>query len=201
MTNNLQMALPSFTEAWAKMEAKGYRYGRDALENVELGYAMAQDELEARTSPPADDVVEAARKAAERFREYERSHREQANPDDPRDTRHVKAERNREMAEMLEAALRNAEQPEPRTSEGWQDISSAPKDGTRFIGAYVEQDGTVSSIAIVRWQTAEQIAAAWGDGVDGDDVLTKFLPGWDDDGDEACINRWMPLPPAPEPQP
>lgn len=33
-----------FEAAWEKMEARGYRYGRDALEQVRLGWTMAQAE-------------------------------------------------------------------------------------------------------------------------------------------------------------
>ena len=80
----------------------------------------------------------------------------------------------------------------------WLPIETAPKDGTHIIGAYIDRFGSVSSIAIIRWQTAEQNAARWGDGVDGDDLLSRFLPGWDDDGDTACATHWMPLPEPPE---
>lgn len=32
----------TFAQAWAKFEAKGYRYGRDALENVHFGWKIAK---------------------------------------------------------------------------------------------------------------------------------------------------------------
>lgn len=32
----------TFDQAWAKFEAKGYRYGRDALENVRFGWDIAK---------------------------------------------------------------------------------------------------------------------------------------------------------------
>lgn len=44
--------VPSFEKAWARYEAKGYQYGRDALENVEFGYWIALEELAALV--PAD---------------------------------------------------------------------------------------------------------------------------------------------------
>lgn len=34
----------SFDEAWKLKEAKGFRYGRDALEQVRMGWEMAQKE-------------------------------------------------------------------------------------------------------------------------------------------------------------
>ena len=37
--------LPSFDAWWAQMEARGYRYGDDALENVKLGFQGAIDLL------------------------------------------------------------------------------------------------------------------------------------------------------------
>ena len=37
--------MSAFEDAWAKKEAEGYRYGRDALENVRFGYEMAQTEM------------------------------------------------------------------------------------------------------------------------------------------------------------
>lgn len=36
------MNLPPFAEAWKTMEARGYRYGSDALESVRTGYALAE---------------------------------------------------------------------------------------------------------------------------------------------------------------
>lgn len=39
------MKLPTFEEAWAQKEAQGYLYGRDALEQVKLGWQMAVDAL------------------------------------------------------------------------------------------------------------------------------------------------------------
>lgn len=37
-------APPTFAEAWREMEAKGYQYGSDALENVRFGFAIARGE-------------------------------------------------------------------------------------------------------------------------------------------------------------
>lgn len=34
-----------FRAAWARMEAAGYRYGRDALEQVRMGWRLARGEL------------------------------------------------------------------------------------------------------------------------------------------------------------
>lgn len=35
----------AFTRAWAKMEARGFKYGADALEQVKLGWRLARGEL------------------------------------------------------------------------------------------------------------------------------------------------------------
>jgi len=40
-----ERVLPPFREAWAKKEAEGYQYGRDALEQVHFGYQIARAEL------------------------------------------------------------------------------------------------------------------------------------------------------------
>jgi len=40
----------TFEEAWSKMEAKGYKYGRDALEQVRLGWDMRTRSMSARTN-------------------------------------------------------------------------------------------------------------------------------------------------------
>ena len=37
---------PVFEEEWAKKEADGYQYGRDALENVKFGFEIAQEAYE-----------------------------------------------------------------------------------------------------------------------------------------------------------
>ena len=37
--------ITTFAEAWAKMEARGYRYGEDALENVRMGWDLAMGML------------------------------------------------------------------------------------------------------------------------------------------------------------
>lgn len=37
---------PVFEEEWAKKEAAGYQYGRDALENVKFGFTIAQEAYE-----------------------------------------------------------------------------------------------------------------------------------------------------------
>jgi hypothetical protein len=42
----------TFKEAWAKYEAKGYDYGRDALDNVEFGWQIC---MEAMNSAPKQD--------------------------------------------------------------------------------------------------------------------------------------------------
>jgi uncharacterized membrane protein YjgN (DUF898 family) len=34
----------TFEEAWARMERKGYRYGKDALEQVRFGWRLARGE-------------------------------------------------------------------------------------------------------------------------------------------------------------
>ena len=34
-----------FRAAWARMEAAGYRYGKDAIEQVRLGWRLARGEL------------------------------------------------------------------------------------------------------------------------------------------------------------
>lgn len=39
------MKLPTFEEAWARKEAQGYLYGRDALEQIKLGWRMAVEAL------------------------------------------------------------------------------------------------------------------------------------------------------------
>lgn len=36
----------TFKEAWAVKEAEGYQYGPDALEQVEFGWRLAQDEID-----------------------------------------------------------------------------------------------------------------------------------------------------------
>lgn len=36
----------TFAQAWAKMRAKGYQYGEDALEQVRMGWDLAQDALD-----------------------------------------------------------------------------------------------------------------------------------------------------------
>lgn len=41
----------TFEQAWARKEAEGYRYGRDALENVHFGWEIAIEAL----SPPTSD--------------------------------------------------------------------------------------------------------------------------------------------------
>lgn len=38
--------LPDFAVAWKRYEDQGYRYGRDALEQVRFGYRIAQEELQ-----------------------------------------------------------------------------------------------------------------------------------------------------------
>lgn len=125
-----------------------------------------------RTSP---ELVEAARRAAARFRIIGTlPHRSAAY-----------RRRNREIAEMLEAALRNAEQPEPRTSEGWQDISSAPKDGTKF-DAWVPDAFGGHRMTDLSFNARGQLRQHG--------LLTPAeLPRWP--------THWRPLPPAPEPQP
>jgi len=35
----------AFTRTWAKMEARGFKYGADALEQVKLGWRLARGEL------------------------------------------------------------------------------------------------------------------------------------------------------------
>lgn len=55
-------ALPPFKQEWAKKEAAGYRYGRDALEQVRMGYRMAQEALSAapaQDAPSAQDARDA----------------------------------------------------------------------------------------------------------------------------------------------
>lgn len=37
----------TFEEAWAKMEAKGYRYGQDAIEQVRFGWELRDVEVDA----------------------------------------------------------------------------------------------------------------------------------------------------------
>jgi hypothetical protein len=162
--------LPPFEQAWAKKEADGYLYGRDALENVRFGYEIARDELkalsrltpehtrphaegeareilarevalnkrkhilsdtpsyagpispraalravEAALSRPAGEQVElreALEKCRDKFREYEALHAAKISAEcspEWNEAAGEKAERNREMAEMCEAALTSKE--------------------------------------------------------------------------------------------
>lgn len=39
------MSAGSFEEVWVEMERKGYQYGRDALEQVRLGWEMAKAQI------------------------------------------------------------------------------------------------------------------------------------------------------------
>jgi Lar family restriction alleviation protein len=59
----LSDGLPPFEQAWARYTEKGYRYGRDALENVAFGYRIAREELSRRTPVEAvpDEVERVAR--------------------------------------------------------------------------------------------------------------------------------------------
>lgn len=70
---------------------------------------------------------------------------------------------------------------EPDTVTGWQDISTAPKDGTRVMLSY---DDFVTTGRY--WDAWNDGTADWFD--DSDDVLCGYLEP----------THWMPLPPAPE---
>jgi hypothetical protein len=67
------------------------------------------------------------------------------------------------------------------TVTGWQDISTAPKDGTRVMLSY---DDSVTTGRY--WDAWNDGTADWFD--DSDDVLCGYLKP----------THWMPLPPAPE---
>ncbi len=59
----VQSALPAFEDEWAKYEAKGFRYGREALENVRFGYKIAVEAALSAQTP----VVGAEQGAGWRF--------------------------------------------------------------------------------------------------------------------------------------
>lgn len=46
-----RQALPAFEIEWKNLEAKGYRYGQDALEHVRFGYGIARAALQGATAP------------------------------------------------------------------------------------------------------------------------------------------------------
>lgn len=49
----------AFTKAWAKKEVAGYKYGRDALERVRLGWLIAQEERDAEIEQLRRDLSDA----------------------------------------------------------------------------------------------------------------------------------------------
>ena len=61
---DLQPPSEAFKKAWKRMEAKGYQYGHDALENVRFGWELAREEFDppaqpAPSSPGVSDPSEA----------------------------------------------------------------------------------------------------------------------------------------------
>lgn len=71
----------------------------------------------------------------------------------------------------------------------WQDISTAPKDGT-FILAICEADCSTRNHWIVRWENDGWVCGSDAEGFT-DLAGGTFVP---------CIGRWMPLPPNPAPK-
>lgn len=71
----------------------------------------------------------------------------------------------------------------------WQDISTAPKDGTYFLahGAFMPRGG----FAVIRYGGENGTAGAWG----------EYIWATPDSGvstwAELVPTHWMPLPPAP----
>lgn len=101
-----------------------------------------------------------------------------------------------EYADAVEAAEKVLRS-QSRMGEGWQDIASAPKDGSTIIGLSYFTNGDVSSINLVQWITAAEIAEIEGGSPD------EFRDGWDCEGDEVSPLFWMPfkLPAPPSPTP
>jgi len=82
----------------------------------------------------------------------------------------------------------------------WQDIATAPKDGSRIIGYGLMAFEEAPEIAMVKWSDYNQIwqlepAAPDDHLIVSRETGEKVLP-------EPCIlTRWMPLPPAPSVDP
>lgn len=65
----------TFKEAWAAKEAEGYQYGPDALEQVEFGWQLAQDEIDrvsgkfARLENEATEALQALHQLASEIKQ------------------------------------------------------------------------------------------------------------------------------------
>lgn len=76
----------------------------------------------------------------------------------------------------------------------WKPIDTAPRNGSWFIGAWLDQDGhRDSEIHKARW--ADEYTLAEERGGNPDDWLRG---SWDDGEDEIVLTHWMPLPPPHE---
>jgi hypothetical protein len=77
----------------------------------------------------------------------------------------------------------------------WQDIETAPKDGTRILAVYQTRDGEGYA---ARLHGREFVV--WHEGVtdNGYDLGWALFPGFGGVPDK-CLSRWAPLPPSPVP--
>ncbi len=129
-------------------------------------------------------LVQAVRRAAATFREYERIHADKGNLDGD-----VKARKNAALAEEMEAALASLDNI-PSDGNGWQGIDSAPKDGTRILVYTVHEPDDYCPDRFARIQTA-----SWDKGCDLRDF--ERPGGWAREyiGEPT---HWRPLPPSPK---
>lgn len=78
----------------------------------------------------------------------------------------------------------------PTTPEGWQDISTAPTDGSYCLIAKFDRVA-LKWAKHSRWITAEECADEWGG------FAEDYVAGWvngNDDSESCYPTHWMPLP-------
>lgn len=66
-----RVILPPFEDEWAKKEAEGYIYGRDALENVAFGYEIARAAIESLSITEGEELAE---RATDEISQWERAY-------------------------------------------------------------------------------------------------------------------------------
>jgi hypothetical protein len=66
----------------------------------------------------------------------------------------------------------------------WQDMETAPKDGTQFLGLWWEDGYDEYLITNYRWE--------------GRGFFIVVHTGYDNDGDELRPRMWMPIPELPQ---
>jgi hypothetical protein len=101
------------------------------------------------------------------------------------------------LGKQMEAALSAALAVDGMALQGWQDISTAPKDGTEIIGVYFNQWDESSVTTYGPWTVAFH-RGKWRSSWDGSEVIEYSSDfGTDYKSPDLEPTHWQPLPPPP----